>query len=141
MRRLPFGQTCSQRITRAPVSLAANAVLISNHLLVCWIALEVTTLAAAPLIVRPGVPASRLASFRYLLFSLVGLALVFLGLVCIARGAAAAGPEAAFFIERAPFVAAGVGPWSKLGVALTILGLGTKLGLAPTYTPCRNGPA
>lgn len=113
--------------------LAANAVLLSNHLLVCWIALEVTTLAAAPLIVRPGVPASRLASFRYLLFSCVGLALVFLGLVCIARGAEAAGQPPAFFIEHAPAVAP-AGPWSKLGVALAILGLGTKLGLAPMYT-------
>lgn len=113
--------------------VAANAVLLSNHLLVSWIALEVTTLAAAPLIVRPGVPASRLASFRYLLFSSVGLALVFLGLVCIARGAEAVGQAPAFFIEHAPAVG-GAGPWSKLGVALTLLGLGTKLGLAPMYT-------
>jgi hydrogenase-4 component F len=114
--------------------VAANTVLVSNHLLVSWIALEVTTLAAAPLIVRPGVAASRLASLRYLLFSSVGLALVFLGLICVARGAESVGQAPAFFIHHAPATAAPAGPWSKLGVALTILGLGTKLGLAPMYT-------
>ncbi len=114
---------------------ATNAVLIADHLLVLWIALEVTTLAAAPLIVRRGVAASRLASWRYLLFSSVALALVFLGFVCLTRGFEAGGQEPTFFLGRLDAVAASTAnPWGKLGVALVILGLGGKLGLAPMYS-------
>src|SRR5689334_15096243 len=46
---------------------AANAAVLGNHLLVQWIALEITTLVAAPLIIRPGVARSRTASWHYLL--------------------------------------------------------------------------
>jgi hydrogenase-4 component F len=113
----------------------SNAVMLANHLMVSWIALEITTLAAAPLIVRPGVAASRLASWRYLLFSSVSLGLVFLGLVCLSRGIEAGGEEPSFFLDRLEVVAsATVNPWGMLGLALVILGLGGKLGLAPLYS-------
>lgn len=114
---------------------ASNVVLIANHLLVLWLALEVTTLAAAPLIVRQGVAASRLASWRYLLFSSVGLGLVLLGFVCLARGIDAGGEPPSFFLDRLEVVrAASANRWGELGLALVILGLGTKLGLAPMYS-------
>jgi hydrogenase-4 component F len=47
----------------------------------------------------------------------------------------AAGHEPTFFIDRLPeFAAVAASPWGELGLALVILGLGTKLGLAPMYT-------
>lgn len=110
---------------------ATNVVLMANHLLVQWIALEATTLAAAPMIVRPGVAASRQASWRYFVFSSVGLGLAMLGFVCLGRGMEASGHEASFFLDRLPALE---GAWGKLGLALLILGLGTKLGLAPMYS-------
>ena len=114
---------------------ASNAVLITNHVLVLWIALEVTTLAAAPIIVRRGVLTSRLASWRYLLFSSVGLALVMLGVVCLTRGIEAGGETPTLFLDRLEAVrAATANIWGKLGLSLVILGLGTKLGLAPMYS-------
>jgi hydrogenase-4 component F len=114
---------------------AANTVLLANHLVVLWAALEATTLALAPLIVRRGVPASRLASFRYLLFSSVGLGMVLLGFVCLARGMEADGAVPSFFVDRLSYVTSGAeNPWRRLGLALVILGLGTKLGLAPMHT-------
>ncbi|MEO8184422.1 MAG: proton-conducting transporter membrane subunit [Deltaproteobacteria bacterium] len=114
---------------------ASNAVVLGNHLLVQWIALEITTLVAAPLIVRPGVGRSRLASWRYLLFSSVGLSLVLIGFICLGRAMEGAGHEPSFFIDRLPELGAvAAGPWGKPGLALVILGLGTKLGLAPMYT-------
>lgn len=106
---------------------ATNAVLVANHLVAQWIALEASTLAIAPLVMRPGVVASRQASWRYLLFSSVGLGLVLLGLGCIARGHEA--PSWFFGALPAP-----AGPWGQLGLALVLLGLGTKLGLAPMYS-------
>ena len=114
---------------------AANAAVLGNHLLLQWMALEVTTLAAAPLIVRPGEGRSRLASWRYLLFSSVGLSLVLLGFLCLSRAMTAAGHEPTLFLDRLPeFAAVSASPWGEPGLALLILGLGTKLGLAPMYT-------
>lgn len=110
---------------------ATNVVLMANHLMVQWIALEATTLAVAPLIIRPGVAASRQASWRYLLFSSVGLGLVMLGFLCLGRGMEAAGAQPNFFLDQLPAI---TGPWGQLGLALIILGLGTKLGLAPMYS-------
>jgi len=115
----------------------AHAVLLSNHLLVQWLALEGSTLAAAPLIVRPGVPASRRASWRYLLFSSVGLGLALAGFLCLERGLAASDAAAAgLFVDRLLLLRASApgDAWTQLGLALVLLGLGTKLGLAPMYS-------
>jgi hydrogenase-4 component F len=114
---------------------AANAAVLGNHLLVQWIALEITTLVAAPLIIRPGVSRSRTASWHYLLFSSVGLGLVLLGFLCLSRGLEAAGHVPSYFIDQlAALKLTGTGPWGNLGLSLVLLGLGTKLGLAPMYT-------
>jgi hydrogenase-4 component F len=114
---------------------AANAVVVSNHMLILWLALEVTTLAAAPMIIRPGVASSRRASWSYFLFSLVGLALAWLGLQCLARSMALAGHEPTWFVdEMAAHVKGPADLWRKLGLALVFLGFGTKMGLAPMYS-------
>ncbi len=113
---------------------ASNAVLVANHLFVAWLALEVTTLAGTVLIIRDDVEASRLAAFRYLVFSAVGLGLVLLGLACLGRSLEAGGVEPSFFFDRLELLAAATGnDWGRLGLALVLLGLGTKLGLAPMY--------
>lgn len=114
---------------------AANVVLLANHLFVAWVALEATSLAATRLIVREGARSSRTAAWRYLLFSSVGLALVLLGIVCLGRGMEAMGREPSFYLDQATALATAAGSaWGKLGLALVILGLGTKLGLAPMYS-------
>ncbi|HWU88826.1 MAG TPA: proton-conducting transporter membrane subunit [Kofleriaceae bacterium] len=113
----------------------SNLALLSNHLLLMWIGLEATTLAAALLIVRADAPSSRLASWRYLLFSSVGLGLVLLGLSCLTRSMELSGREATLFLDAMPAaVAHPADAWRQLGVALVILGIGTKLGLAPMYS-------
>lgn len=114
---------------------ASNLALLSNHLLLMWIGLEATTLAAALMIVRPDAPSSRLASWRYLLFSSVGLGLVLLGLSCLTRSMELSGHEATLFLDAMPAAVAGpTDAWRQLGVALVLLGIGTKLGLAPMYS-------
>ena len=112
---------------------AANLSVLSNHFLASWLFLELTTLAAAPLIIREGWWSSLLASWRYFLFSSVGLALTLLGFACIARGLESAGTPATFFIDRLT-VSGPADIWQKIGLALVLLGYGTKLGLAPMYT-------
>ena len=114
---------------------STNALLVANHLLGLWVLLELTTLAATPLIVRPRAETARRAAFRYLLFSTVGLGLVALGFTCLSRGMAVAGLEPTFILDRllqlGPLLS---NTWTKLGLALVLLGLGTKLGLAPMYS-------
>lgn len=115
---------------------AADLALLSNHLVATWTLVELSALAAVQLIQYRATPARRRAAWRYLLFSVVGLALTFLGFACLARGLEAGGlHEASFFLD--PLMASGRGPgdpWRRLGLALVVLGYGTKLGLAPLYT-------
>lgn len=115
---------------------ASNAAVVSHHLVGLWILLEATTLAAVPLIQHGGRPAARRASWRYLLFSAVGLALAFLGFLCIVHGFEVAGThDVAFFLDD--FAAAAHRPddvWCRIGLVLVFLGFGTKLGLAPMYS-------
>lgn len=115
---------------------AANLAILSHHLVGMWVFLEVTTFAAVPLI-QYRISRVRLrASWRYFLFSSVGLALALLGFACLARSLEAGGAhEATFFLDgmvdaaRLPSDA-----WRRLGLVLLLLGYGTKLGLAPMYT-------
>jgi len=114
---------------------ASNLALLGNHLLLMWIGIELTTLAAALMIVHAETPSSRLASWRYLLFSSVGLGLVLLGLSCLTRSMELAGHAPTLFLDAMPAAVAGpTNAWRELGVALVILGIGTKLGLAPMYS-------
>lgn len=114
---------------------ACNLVLLGSHLLLIWLALETTTLAAAPLIIRAESPASRLASWRYLLFSAVGLGLVLAGFVCLTRSMELDGQEPTLFLDAmSAAVATPANAWRDLGLGLVLLGLGTKLGLAPMYS-------
>jgi hydrogenase-4 component F len=92
--------------------VASNLAILSHHLVVVWILIELTTLAAVPLIQHGGGRRGLEASWKYFLFSCVGLALVFLGLVFLS----------------------GLAVHKRLGVVLVLLGLGTKLGLMPMYS-------
>jgi hydrogenase-4 component F len=115
--------------------LAANLSILSNHLIVMWLCLEATTLAAALLIMRPGIAASLRASWRYFLFSSVGLAFTLLGFLCLARSIEHGGALPSFFLDA--FASRVSGPadlWRKLGLMLVFLGYGTKMGLGPMYS-------
>jgi hydrogenase-4 component F len=115
--------------------VAGDLAILSNHLLVMWLCLEATTLAVAPLIVREGVVSSLRASWRYFLFSSVGLAFTLLGLLCLARSIEHGGASPSFFLaELAAQVSGPADTWRKLGLMLVFLGYGTKLGLAPMYS-------
>lgn len=111
----------------------SSAALLSNHYLVGWIFLELSTFCAAPLIVRRSLRTTLPASWRYFLFSSVGLALTLAGFACVMRGFDEAGVHPSLFLDRVD-AAAGAGVWQRIGVSLMLLGYGTKLGLAPMHT-------
>ncbi len=114
---------------------AANLAILSNHVIAMWALVEATTLAAVPLIQFRCTPIRLRASWRYFLFSSVGLGLSLLGFACLAHGLEGRGHEVSFFLDglgeaaRQPPEA-----WRRVGLALLLLGYGTKLGLAPMHT-------
>ncbi len=115
--------------------VAADLSIVSNHLLTAWLFLEITTVAAAPLIIRKGVPSSLRASWRYFLFSSIGLGFTLLGFLCLARSIEHTGTSPSFFLEQLTAQVSGPADlWRRLGLMLVFLGYGTKLGLAPMYS-------
>lgn len=113
---------------------AAVFSILSNHFLVTWIFLEVTTLAAAPLIYHQKGAAAFRAAWRYLLFSTFSLSLALIGFLCLAKGMELTGSESLFFVSSLVEHVPNIAPlWQPLGIALVIFGFCAKLGLAPVY--------
>jgi len=130
----------AQRIKlRAALSLAfmlaMNLGVMSNHLLVLWAFIELTTLCLAPLVAQGDSAAARRVAWHYLLYSSMSLALTFLGFMCLTRSAALQGHDLSFAIDQLAATLPGQGDgWQRLGLALILFGLGSKLGLAPLYS-------
>lgn len=111
-------------------------VVFSNHLILMWIALEATTLAAIPLIYHQRGKSSFRTAWKYLIFSTVGLSLTFLGFVLLSQAMYAQSTDASvsFFLNDLKAFNFQKGMWTDLAIFFSILGLATKLGLAPMYT-------
>lgn len=115
--------------------VAMNLGVMANHLLLMWAFIELTTLCAAPLVAQGDSPTARRTAWRYLLFSSMSLALTFLGILCLTRSAHLHGLSIDFAFDRMAMTMPGpVDGWQRLGLALMLLGLGGKLGLAPLYS-------
>jgi hydrogenase-4 component F len=115
--------------------VAMNLGVMANNLLLLWAFIELTTLVAAPLVAQGGSPTPRRVAWQYLLFSSMSLALTFLGIMCLTRSAHLHGLEISFGLDdMARGIAATGDSWQKLGLALMLFGLGSKLGLAPLYS-------
>jgi len=114
--------------------LMCNLAVLSRHLLMMLVFLELSTIAAAPLVRHGRSAASMYASWRYLLFSTVGLGLAWLGAACLVHGMEGHGADPSFFLDGISRAShEGKLPWRRVGVALLVLGIGTKLALAPMY--------
>jgi hydrogenase-4 component F len=115
--------------------LAMNLGILANHLLLQWAAIELTALCAAPLVAQGDTPRSGRVAWHYLLYSSISLALTFLGILCLARSAQLQGVSLDFaFDALGASLPATADGWQRLGVALMLFGLGSKLGLAPLYS-------
>ncbi len=130
---------------RAALSLAfmvaMNLGVMSNHLLVLWALIELTTLCLAPLVAQGAGENARRVAWHYLLYSSISLALTFLGFMCLTRSAALQGHELSFALDHLAATLPAIGgeggsgdSWQRLGFALMLFGLGSKLGLAPLYS-------
>ena len=114
--------------------LAMNLGVMANNLLLLWAFIELTTLCAAPLVAQGDAKEPRRAAWQYLLYSSVSLALTFLGIMCLTRSAQLQGLEMSFALDQmAATLPTSGDSWQRLGLALMLFGLGSKLGLAPLY--------
>ena len=126
-------------LPRAALSLAfmvaMNLGVMSNNLLMLWALIELTTLCAAPLVAQgDDALAPRRVAWHYVLYSSMSLALTFLGFMCVAHSAQLQGIDLNFALDQlAATLPASGDSWQRLGLALMLFGLGSKLGLAPLY--------
>ena len=114
---------------------AISLVVLAHHLGLMWVALETTTLAAAPLVYFNHNARSIEATWKYLLIGSVGIALALLGSFFLAYGSLKAGLASTLLFEdlvaHAPEISR---PWLHASFVLLFVGFGTKMGLAPMHT-------
>ncbi len=114
---------------------AMTAVCLGLHFGVIWVAIELTTLASAPLIYFHRHPRSLEATWKYLLICSIGIAVGLLGNFFI--GIASTTPNTAIsmvlqdLLKNAHLLNV---PWLKAAFILLLVGYGTKMGLAPMHT-------
>ncbi len=110
-------------------------IILSHHLGVMWVAMEATTLAAAPLVYFNHTPRSLEATWKYLLIGSVGIALALLGSFFLAYSALHEGLGSSLLFEdlvrNAPRLSK---PWLHAAFVVLFVGYGTKMGLAPMHT-------
>jgi hydrogenase-4 component F len=110
-------------------------VTLSHHLGLMWVAMEATTLLAAPSIYFNHNPRSLEATWKYLIMGSVGIALALLGSFFLAYSSVKAGLESTLLfrelIAAAPHLSA---PWLHAAFVLLFIGYGTKMGLAPMHS-------
>jgi hydrogenase-4 component F len=110
-------------------------IVLSHHLGLMWVAIEASTLAAAPLLYFNRNPRSIEATWKYLLIGSVGIALALLGSFFLAYSALHGGLGSSLLFEDlvrdAPRLSR---PWLHTAFVLLFVGYGTKMGLAPMHT-------
>jgi len=124
-------------VTCLLIFLAAMTVAAAaRHLGLLWVAVEATTVASAPMIYFNRNRYSIEATWKYLLFCSVGIALAMLGILFLAYaglhgGATEESLQLDFLLRQAPFFSK---PWLRVGFVFLLVGFGTKMGLAPLHT-------
>jgi hydrogenase-4 component F len=114
---------------------AMTTVALSHHLGLSWVAIELTTLATAPLIYFNHNARSLEAAWKYLLICSLGIALALLGTFFLALSGAGPGGPRSLLLED--LLAAGPalsGPWVRAAFVFLLVGYGTKMGLAPLHS-------
>ena len=124
------------RATMTVVFMAViNVGVMTNHLILMWALIEISTLCAVPLVARGDTPSPRTTAWRYMLYSAMTLAITFLGFMCLSQSADLRSIDISFRVDELRHSLTTVKDgWQRLGLAFVLFGLGGKLGLAPLYS-------
>lgn len=115
--------------------VVVNLGILSNHFILLWALLEISTVCAAPLVARGQAASPRGVAWRYLLYSSMTLSITFMGFMCLEQSAQLRGVDLSFEIDQLSHaLTSGGDGWQRLGLAFILFGLGGKLGLAPLYS-------
>lgn len=110
-----------------------SLTVLAQNLALVWVGVEATTLASAPLIYFHRHNRSLEATWKYLMVCSVGIALALLGniLLSAAQAEGAASMLVTDLVRNAPAMRPA---WLKAAFVFTLVGYGTKMGLAPMHT-------
>src|SRR5262249_12240904 len=110
-------------------------VAMAHHLGLLWVALETTTLAAAPMFSFNQTERSLEAAWKFLLITSVGIALALFGSFFLAYAALKGGQTPTLLFEDLLASAKSLSvPWLHAAFVTLLVGYGTKMGLAPMHT-------
>lgn len=113
----------------------ASLVTQARHPGLVWVGMETTTLTSAPLIYFNHNRRSLEATWKYVIIGSVGIALALLGTFFVAYSAYMGDLEEPLQFTRLMQEAGHFSvPWLRAGFVLTMVGYGTKMGLAPLHT-------
>jgi hydrogenase-4 component F len=133
--QLSSGQVLARAGLTLAFMVAMNLGVMANNLLLLWAFIEATTICAAPLVAQGSTLSPRRVAWHYLLYSSMSLAITLLGILCLTRSAQLHGLAIDFaFDAMAGSLPLAIDGWQRLGLALMLFGLGSKLGLAPLYS-------
>ncbi len=114
---------------------ALTLIVESQHLALMWVAVETSTLTAAPLVYFRRHARSLEATWKYLLIGSVGIALALLGLFFLGYATLYAGGEPSLLMSDMIANARHMSrSWLHAGFVVLLVGYGTKMGLAPMHT-------
>lgn len=122
---------------------AMSLAVLTDNLGVLWVAVEATTVATAFLVGHRGTRRSLEAAWKYVVLGSVGVAIALLGVVLLYAAGRSAGEATLSWTV----LASGDLPLDpglvRVAVALAVLGLATKAGLAPMHSwlPDAHGQA
>jgi hydrogenase-4 component F len=122
-------------LTQLFLACMSLAVLAAN-LGLLWVAVEATTIVTAFLVGHRRTRASVEAAWKYVVLCSVGVAIAFLGTVCVYAASVAAGASGAAALDWTHLAAnaSTLDPGLvRLAAGLLLLGFGTKAGLAPMH--------
>jgi hydrogenase-4 component F len=113
-----------------------SLAVLADNLGLLWIALEATTIVTAFLVGHRRTRESVEAAWKYVVLCSVGIAIAFLGIVCLYAASVAAGGHGITALSWTHLAASAPSldpALTKLATGLILLGFGTKAGLAPMH--------
>ena len=110
---------------------AMTGVIFSKHLGLLWVFIEATTLFSAPLIYVEKSKSSLEAAWKYIFICSIGISLAFVGIILLSIGTGHL--DSLFFSDLYANAGKLVPFWLKLSFPFILVGLGTKMGLAPVH--------
>lgn len=107
-------------------------LILSTHLTLLWVFIELSTLSSTFLIIYKKSRNSLEAGWKYVYICSIGIALAFFGIILLTIGL---GEHNSLFFNDLYMNAKNINPfWLKLSFIFILIGMGTKMGLAPVHT-------